>query len=133
MPDHPLHKCRTKATTAEGDNVRHSLSWVFSRRAILQVWPDRLVCGDWAIPYSEIEEAVLFETRANFIIPCYVLRVKVGFSIYQFGLNPSSFWKGELPFAVTRESMRAQFSPFSVGVRVALIGYVIYLIWMRFS
>jgi hypothetical protein len=87
----------TKATTAEGDDIRRSLSWVLSRRGILQVKTDSLVCGSWTIPYSEISEAVLFSLR-GVVFPGYVLRVKSGNQIYQFGLNPGRFWRGDLPF-----------------------------------
>ena len=31
----PIHRCLTKATTAEGRDVRRSLSWIVSRRAFL--------------------------------------------------------------------------------------------------
>jgi hypothetical protein len=55
----PLHRCMTKATLAEGDEIRRSMSWAFARRGFLEIWPDALACGDWVIPYSEIDEAVL--------------------------------------------------------------------------
>ena len=86
-----LHKCMTKATTAEGNALRHSENWLVSRRATLQVWSDRLVCGDWIIPYSIIVEAVLVSTR-QMLIPCYILRVRTADRTYQFGLNPGRYW-----------------------------------------
>ena len=122
----------TKATTAEGNEIRRSFNWVVSRRAILRVFDDALECGDWRIPYDTIDEAVLFSTWSMFI-PCYVLRVSTDGTLYQFGLNPGSFWKGDLPFPVTREKLRLQYSWFSILVRISAVAYLIYLAWQYFS
>jgi hypothetical protein len=127
-----LHTCMTKATTAEGEDIRHSLNWVVSRRGTLRVTSDALECGNWRIAYDDIDEAVLFRTRQAFI-PCYVLRVRSHGRIYQFGLNPGSYWKGDLPFPVQRENARLGFSWFSVVVRVFLIGVLLYFVYLRFG
>jgi len=52
---------------------------------------------------------------------------------YHFGLNPGKFWKGELPFPVTRQKARLRMSPRSVVARVVVIGYLAYLVWRRIS
>jgi len=127
-----LHRCMTKVTTAEGDDIRYSLNWVISRRGILQVYSDRLVCGDWVIPYDEMDEAVLIRTR-QMLIPCYVLRVKSKGRIYQFGLNPGRFWVGPLPFPVERTSAKLSYSWFSIGLRVAIVVGIGYLVWSSFG
>ena len=114
-----LHQCMTKATTAEGDALRHSQNWLLSRRATLQVWSDRLVCGNWVIPYSAFVEATLFSTR-QMLIPCYVLRVRTADRTYQFGLNPGRYWSGDLPFPVVREKARLGYSPFSLALRLCI-------------
>jgi len=75
---------------------------VTSRRGKLYVMSDALELGDWRIPYSEIDEAILFSIRQMFI-PCYVLCVTSKGKTYQFGLNPGSFWEGNLPFPIRRE------------------------------
>ena len=123
-----LHRCMTKATTAEGTDIRHSLNWVLSRRGFLSVYADRLECGDWIIPYDEIDEAVLFRARQMFI-PCYVLRIKVRGRIYQFGLNPGRFWAGELPFPARREEASLGYSWFSIAIRAAAVAALVYLVW----
>ena len=117
----------TKGTTAEGENLGRSLNWVVARRGILKVMPDALVCGDWRIPYEQIDEAELFTIRS--IFPGFLLRVRTGDTIYQFGLNWNPFWKKELPFPVTREKVNLKYSVFSIVVRVALLGYAVYAIW----
>jgi hypothetical protein len=126
----PLYRCMTKATQAEGEGVRHSLDWVFARRGILEVRPDALVCGDWVIPYSDIEESVLYSVRQT-LIPGFVLVVRARGHIYQFGLNWGRFWSRELPFPVRRERARLGHSWFSVAVRVILLGLVVYSLWRR--
>lgn len=126
-----LHTCMTKATTAEGEDIRHSLNWVLSRRATLRVTSDALECGNWRITYDDIDEAVLFRTWQAFI-PCYVLRVRSHGSIYQFGLRAASYWKGDLPFPVQRESARLGYSSFSILIRVFLIGAILYFLYLKF-
>ena len=86
-----------KATTAEDDDIRRSFNWVVARRGILKVMPDSLVCGDWTIPYGQIEDATLFSFWSLFL-PGHILRVKAEGKIYQFGLNWNPFWKKDLPF-----------------------------------
>jgi len=127
-----LHSCVTKATTAEGDALRRSLNWVLARRAFLQVWSDRLVCGDWTIPYDTILESVLYSIRSPFFIPGYILRVRTADRTYQFGLNAGKFWRGDLPFLVSRERGRLSYSPFSIVVRLILLGSLLYYVWTRF-
>ncbi|MEO1402091.1 MAG: hypothetical protein AAFV72_12705 [Cyanobacteria bacterium J06635_1] len=121
----------TKATTAEGNDIRRSLNWVVSRRGLLQIYDDRLECGNWNIPYADVEEAVLFRTRQMFI-PGYVLRIKAHGKIYQFGLNPGRFWASELPFPAERRSAKLKLSWFSLTVRVAALVVLGYWIWDQF-
>lgn len=116
----------TKATTAEGEDLRHSFNWVVSRRGILKVMPDALICGDWRIPYDQIEDAILFSIWS--IFPGFLLRIKCSGTVYQFGVNWNVFWKKDLPFPVTRERGKLKYSAFSIVIRAILFGYVAYLI-----
>lgn len=125
-----LHRCMTKATTSEGDDVRRSFHWAVSRRGILEVQPDALACGDWVIPYREIDEAVLYSVR-QMLIPGYVLLVKSRGVVYQFGLNWGRFWTRDLPFPVRRERARLGYSWYSMAVRAALLGLLAYWLWNR--
>ena len=126
-----LHKCLTKATTSEGDAVRYSHNWAFARRAMLQIWSDRLVCGDWTIPYASITEAVLVTVRQAFR-PCHILRIRTAERGYQFGLSATDFWAGELPFQVSREKGRLGYSAFSIAIRAVIVGFLIYHTWKLF-
>lgn len=96
---------------------------------MLNVFRDRLECGNWTIPYSAIEQAVLFETKQWFI-PCYILKIQTADSAFQFGLNPGKFWGGDLPFEVERQKGRLKYSAYSIAIRVVL---VVGIIWYSYS
>jgi hypothetical protein len=118
----------TKATTAEGNQIRRSISWLFSRRGMLKVTNDSLICGDWIIHYPEISEAVLFElTGAMF--PGYILRIKTHQKVYQFGLGEGRFWNGQLPFPCVRDSSPIGYSWFTFTLLLSLASLIGFRIW----
>jgi len=121
-----------KATTAEGGDVRRSFSWAVARRGVLKVMPDSLVCGDWTIPYDQIEDATLFSFW-SLCLPGFILRVKTGGRIYQFGLNWNPFWKKDLPFTVKREAAKLGHSAFSIAAQVVALIFVLYWLWKKFA
>jgi len=123
----------TKATAAAGDQMKHGPNWALSRRAILKVFDDRLECGDWKVPFSEISEAMLYSIRSTLFIPGYVLQIQTHEQAYHFGLNWGSFWTKELPFPVKRERGKLGYSPFSIAARIILFCYLGYLLWTWLS
>lgn len=122
----PVYRCMTKGVKGAPEEFARGLPWVTARRSILEVYDDRLECGDWIIPFAEVEAATLFETRQMFI-PCYILKVRVAGNTFQFGLNGNRFWRGELPFPVTRDKGRLGYSTFSIVARLIVIGVIAYL------
>jgi len=126
-----LHKCMTKATTAQGEQRRYGPNWVMSRRGALKVFDDHLECGDWRIDYSEITGAVLCSFRSFFLrIPSYILTVETENRTYHFGLNGwGPFWKGDLPFPVQREKGKLGFIWFSIAIRLIIVGWIVYFVW----
>ncbi|NEQ51639.1 MAG: hypothetical protein F6K11_16120 [Leptolyngbya sp. SIO3F4] len=122
----------TKATTAEGDDIRRSLNWVTARRGILKIHDDHLELGAWHLFYKDFDEAVLFSIRQT-LIPGYVLRIKTQGTIYQFGLNYSRFWKKDLPFPVERRRMKLKLSWSSLVIRVVSLIFLGYLLWKYFA
>jgi hypothetical protein len=119
----------TKATTAEGDQLKFGPNWVTARRATLKIFPDRIECGDWIIPNEKIEEATLYSIRTSLIIPGYVLKLTTEEKAYHFGMNAGNFWKGDLPFQVKRERGKLTYSKLSIAIRIALVAYICYHIW----
>jgi hypothetical protein len=128
-----LYKCLTKATNAEGDQMRFSVNWALARRGFLKVYEDRLVCGDWTIPHTEITNAVLTSFRSTLFIPGHVLRVDTAERTYHFGLHGSKFWKSDLPFKVSREQGSLGYSTFSIVARVILVAVLVYWLWEKLA
>lgn len=126
----PLYRCMTKGVRGASEAFEYSMSWVTARRAFLHVWPDRLECGDWTIPFPAITQAVLFQTRQAFI-PCYILKLQTQDAAYQFGLNGNKFWAGDLPFPVTRETGRLKYSTFSIVARIILFAALAWYFFLR--
>ncbi len=116
-----------KATIKEGEKIRSSLNWAFSRREMLYVMSDSLRCGDWEIPYSEIEDSKIYSVPWLFT-NAYVLVVKIKGQIYQFGLNPGRFWKGDLPFPVKRETLDNRYWNIVNLIRIIIFGLLAYWI-----
>jgi hypothetical protein len=127
----PLYRAWTKAILTDGSAPGYSASWMTARRGWLNVYDDRLECGDIIIPIEGIEGALLYEARQWFI-PVYILTVTTPEGTYQFGLNPWTKIAAHLPFPYRRERVRLQYSSFSSLLRVALIAYVVYLLYQRF-
>ena len=128
--EEPLHTCVTKAVIAEGDQLQSGPKWIMSRRGRLKLFSDRLECGDWTVPYADIREAVLSSFRSHILrIPGYVLAVRTDAETYHFGLNGWGFWRGDLPFPVTRKSAKLRMSPISFLARAVLVGFAVYYLW----
>lgn len=127
----PIYSCMTKAIIADGDQLQAGPKWILSRRAMLRLFDDHLVCGDWNVRYDEIREVVLASFRSPILrIPGYVLSARTDTHTYHFGLNGTRYWKGDLPFPVTRKKTRLRLSWISIIARAILIGYLIYAIWL---
>ena len=121
----------TKAIIADGDQLEAGPRWMTSRRAALRLFDDHLVCGDWKVRYDDIREAVLASFRSPILrIPGHVLSARTDTHTYHFGLNGSRYWKGDLPFPVTRTKTHLRLSWISITARAILIGYALYAIWL---
>lgn len=127
-----LHSCLTKGIRAAGDQLKFGPNWIFSRRARLKLYDDHLECGDWSVPYDDIEQATLSAFRAGLFVTGYVLRVVTPEQTYHFGLNAGRYWQGELPFVVERTRARLRYSLLSLTSRLILFGCALYLLWNWF-
>ena len=124
----------TKAVIADGDQLRTGPRWITSRRGRLKLYSERLECGDWTVAYADIQEAVLSSFQSPILrIAGYVLAVRTDKDTYHFGLNGRRYWKGELPFPVTRQQAKLKMSPISIVARAVLIGYAVYFVWRWFA
>jgi len=129
-----IHSCMTKAVVGDGDQLECGPQWITSRRARLKLFDSHLECGDWSIAYDQIREAVLSSFNSPILrIPGYILAVRTDSKTYHFGLNGGQYWRGELPFAVSRQKTRLRLSAISLIARIAFVGALMYLIWQKFG
>jgi hypothetical protein len=132
--DGVLFRCRVRGTTREGDRVRLSLNWIFARRAYLVLTGTALVCGDWVIPYAEIEDAVLVSLGAH-----WRLIVRGREKVYQFIIPPITFWStkpaidpfwdGPLPFPLRRLTGHIEPRSQVLGF-LACLGVLLVALWL---
>lgn len=131
MNKETIHSCMTKAIVADGDHIMPSAHWAVSRRGILKVFSDRLECGNWSIPYSEIEEAVL-HSGAGLLFPGYVLQVRTKDRTFHFGLNLGRFWRNELPFPVRRKPRSLGRTLAVYAIRGVVLAVLVYWLWRKY-
>ena len=70
-----------------GEEVRFSHNWTIAKRAFFKVYEDRIECGSWNIPFSEVESAHFYKAKQMFI-PVKVLQLVTVKGKYQFAFNP---------------------------------------------
>ena len=105
-----VYRCKTKATDKEGDDFRISRNWMLAKFYELRLTRREIQCGDWTIPYAEIDDAVLMAISPPYILG-YTLRVKSRGKTYQFRLLSTSpwwwdldrFWLGDTALPLRRE------------------------------
>jgi hypothetical protein len=126
-----LFECQAAATTLEGSRIRLSLNWASAQWSTLIIYEHEICFGDWIIPYSEIDDAVLVtlplggfgEQRRlilfwrgqhyQFVLPTV--------SFWPWQSPPASFWDGPLPFAIRRDVGSLEF-------RSILILFVVFIL-----
>ncbi len=127
-----LYKCWCKATNREIGEPRYSYNWLFSRRAWFKVFSDRIECGHWCIPFSDVTEVVVFHTR-QMLLPATVLRVRTRVHTYQFGFNP---WANPIKYiSITyrEEQVGLKYSVFSIALRVGVVLCILYWLWTKIN
>ncbi len=122
-----LHSCSVKAIRSKGTIAPFGLKWAFARRGTLEVREDSLLCGDWRIPCSEIQEAILLSTPYLWT-KAYVLKIVTEDMTYQFGLNPGAYWQGSLPFPLEREEGGMIWVVVNILRIVIFVGIILYLL-----
>jgi hypothetical protein len=126
------YRCFTKGRHTDlTEGLRRGGGWVTARRGWFEVYDDHLKCGSWVIDVSDIEDAILHESRALFT-KVYVLELKLADHGYQFGFNPWVRVASFLPFRFRTEQTKMGWSTLSVIARVAVaVSIVAYLFSLR--
>ena len=122
------YKCFCKATNREDKEPRYSHNWVAAKRAMFKVFDDRIECGAWNIPFSEIKSAHLYKTKQMFI-PVNVLQLVTEKGNYQFGFNPWATPFKHLGVEYGQSEIKLGYSKFSIALRILLVAYIGYLVW----
>ena len=122
------YKCFCKATSREDKEPRYSHNWVAAKRAYFKIFDDRIECGSWNIPFSEIKSAHLYKAKQMFI-PVNVLQILTGKGNFQFGFNPWANPFKHLSIEYEQSKIKLGYSKYSIVVRVLLVAYVGYFAW----
>lgn len=122
------YKCFCKATSREDKEPRYSHNWVAAKRAYFKIFDDRIECGSWNIPFSEIKSAHLYKAKQMFI-PVNVLQLVTEKGNFQFGFNPWANPFKHLSIEYEQSKIKLGYSKYSIVVRVLLVACVGYLAW----
>lgn len=128
----PLYQCWCKATASEDLEPRYSHNWVLARRAQFLVFDNMVKCGDWCIPFDDVQEAIVYHTRQWFI-PLRILKLVTKDASYQFGFNPWAKPIEHLAVEYSEQTVRLGYSPFSIAIRVGILVWLAYEGWRYFQ
>ena len=112
--------------TKSNTNIKRSLNWVTSQRAVILLTNKRIKCGKWDILLDDIISAQLVKIRTTFG-PGQVIKIitKDG-SNFQFGMQANEAWSNQTVLPLTIEKGKLKFSVFSIIIRLIIVGYIIY-------
>lgn len=127
MTSAPVYRCFTKAIEGESGPPRRSQHGVAARRAWFRIYTDRIECGDWTVPFVDVRSATAWRTRTLFM-PCTVLELVTEQRTLQFGFNPWVRPLEYLPFSMDERRVSLGWSPFAVGLRLALLAWVLWVL-----
>lgn len=125
MGDPQTYSCQVKGVRGHDGVPRRGAAWALSRRGFLRFFGDRVVLGDWVIPFSEIVEATVHEYKTLWVFTAGVLELKTADgATYHFGYNPWASPGAHLPTSPGRATLQLTSSPLSVAVRLFALGYL---------
>ena len=125
------YKCFCKATNREDREPRYSHNWVTAKRAWFKLFDDRVECGSWRIPFSEVKSAHVYKTTQMWI-PVTVLQLITEEASYQFGFSPWARPIEHLPLEYEQSDVILEYSTYSIVIRILLVLYLAYWIWGKF-
>ena len=95
-----------------------------------KVYEDRIECGSWNIPFSEVESAHFYKAKQMFI-PVKVLQLVTVKGKYQFAFNPWANPFKHLGIEYKQSEIKLVYSTYSIVIRVFLAAYLGYLLWEK--
>lgn len=116
----------------EAAEPRYSHNWALARRASFLIYNDRVECGDWVVRFDDVNEAIVYQT-SQWFIPVQILHLTTSNHSYQFGFNPWTNPIRHLNLETTEQKIRLKYSPFSLIIRAAVVGWLVYEAWRYFQ
>ncbi len=116
-------------TTNANQDVQRGLEWVFSQRAVVLLTNQKIVCGKWVIPLTDIQAAQLIEIKSLFG-KGQVLRIQTKDNKhYQFGMQVNPEWTNQQGLPLTIEKGEVKHSVYSIAVRVIALAFILYWLY----
>ena len=131
MAEKPIYKCLTKGSRQESSEPRASFNWVIAKRGWLKVYPDRVECGKWRVPYADVRKATLYRFR-HWFTTAAVIHLETADGHYQFGLNPWAYPEDHIDLDFEEKETKFTYSTFSIILRLSSIPYVAFWVWYFF-
>ena len=132
MPNLQTYKAWCKATNREDSEPRYSQNWVAAKRAWFRVYPNRIECGDWSIPFEEVKKTIVYRTHQMWI-PVTVLHLITENGSFQFGFNPWANPIKHLSLDFEEQKVRLKYSLFSIVLRVVVVLYLCFWLWQEYG
>lgn len=115
----------TKGRKVKSNEVaQYELGWTTARRGVVMLTAKELVCGDWAIPIANIQQATLLHISGGSILK---ISTKDGLH-YQFGMQRNPEWEQQKLFPLNIEEGALRFSKTSLIIRLLILLWIAYLI-----
>lgn len=132
MKDEPIYKCFCKGTNREASSPRRSHNWATAKRAWFRIYEDRVECGEWVIPFNNVERAIVYRTSSLFM-PVSILHLTTSGESYQFGFNPWASPIKHLNIEVEEQKVRLKHSLPSLIIRIVFLAIIAKWVWDYFA
>lgn len=112
--------------------IKYGPAWVTSQRAVILLTDYKIICGKWIIPLDQISTARLVQVNSLFGA-AQILKIQaLNGKSYQFGMQVNPEWTSQNVLPLILEKGQMQYSIFSVLMRLVIIAYFFYWVYIRF-
>jgi hypothetical protein len=123
----------SKGIITENDqDIIRGANWVTSQRAVLLLTNRKIVCGKWIIPFEQIKSSRLLKIRSMFGDGAVLKIQTIEGTNYQFGMQVNPEWTNQQAIPLSYEEVKIKHSPFSIALRVIVVGSLIYWVFEKF-
>lgn len=119
--------------TKQNNDITRGTDWIVSQRAVILLTEKQIVCGKWQIPIDNISSATLVKIK-SLLGGGQVLKIDTKDNkSYQFGMQANDEWTNQNSLNLTVENGKVKTSTFSWIIRIAVVGYLIYILLQKFG